>query len=58
MVAFAWAATHPEEISHPILVGAILPGLGLEEVMKRLPRPRTTVRRLRALPAPSWTTEA
>ncbi|MFE9783251.1 alpha/beta fold hydrolase [Streptomyces sp. NPDC005775] len=33
MVAFAWAAAHPEDISHLILVDAPLPGLDLEEVM-------------------------
>ncbi|MFJ8142925.1 alpha/beta fold hydrolase, partial [Streptomyces sp. NPDC096013] len=33
MVALAWAAAHPEDISHLILVDALLPGLGLEEAM-------------------------
>ncbi|MFD8257579.1 alpha/beta fold hydrolase [Streptomyces griseoluteus] len=33
MVAFAWAATHPEDLSHLILVDSLLPGLGLEEAM-------------------------
>ncbi|MFD8804398.1 alpha/beta fold hydrolase [Streptomyces sp. NPDC059597] len=31
MVAFAWAAAHPEDVSHLILVDSLLPGLGLEE---------------------------
>ncbi|MGW4194424.1 alpha/beta fold hydrolase [Streptomyces sp. NPDC005004] len=33
MVAFAWAAAHPEDVSHLILVDSLLPGLGLEEAM-------------------------
>lgn len=33
MVAFAWAAAHPEDISHLILIDSLLPGLGLEEAM-------------------------
>jgi pimeloyl-ACP methyl ester carboxylesterase len=33
MIAFAWAAAHPEDISHLILVDSLLPGLGLEEAM-------------------------
>lgn len=33
MVALAWAAAHPDDISHLILVDALLPGLGLEEAM-------------------------
>ncbi|GLY78045.1 alpha/beta fold hydrolase [Actinoallomurus iriomotensis] len=33
MVALAWAAAHPEDVSHLILVDSILPGLGLEEAM-------------------------
>ncbi|MFE4824827.1 alpha/beta fold hydrolase [Streptomyces sp. NPDC056704] len=33
MVAFAWAAAHPEDISHLILIDSLLPGLGLEETM-------------------------
>ncbi|MEW2571604.1 alpha/beta hydrolase [Streptomyces sp. NPDC047070] len=33
MVAFAWAAAHPEDISRLILVDSLLPGLGLEEAM-------------------------
>ncbi|MFE2978449.1 alpha/beta fold hydrolase [Streptomyces sp. NPDC059258] len=31
MVALAWAAAHPEEVSHLVLIDALLPGLGLEE---------------------------
>ncbi|WP_413809729.1 alpha/beta fold hydrolase [Streptomyces sp. OE57] len=33
MVALGWAAAHPEDVSHLILVDSILPGLGLEEAM-------------------------
>ncbi|SME87832.1 alpha/beta fold hydrolase [Streptomyces sp. Amel2xC10] len=33
MVAFAWAAARPEDISHLVLIDALLPGLGLEEAM-------------------------
>lgn len=33
MVALAWAAAHPDDISHLILVDAFLPGFGLEEAM-------------------------
>ncbi|GAA3878199.1 hypothetical protein GCM10022207_50720 [Streptomyces lannensis] len=33
MVAFAWAAAHPEDVSHLILIDSLLPGLGLEEAM-------------------------
>lgn len=33
MVAFAWAAAHPEDVSHLILVDSLLPGFGLEEAM-------------------------
>ncbi|NEB38515.1 alpha/beta hydrolase [Streptomyces sp. SID14515] len=33
MVALAWAAAHPDDISHLILIDALLPGLGLEEAM-------------------------
>ncbi|GAA2072568.1 alpha/beta fold hydrolase [Actinomadura alba] len=33
MVALGWAAAHPEDIAHLILVDSILPGLGLEEAM-------------------------
>ncbi|MFI6273932.1 alpha/beta fold hydrolase [Streptomyces sp. NPDC050988] len=33
MVAFAWAAAHPDDISHLVLVDSLLPGLGLEEAM-------------------------
>ncbi|MGW5047585.1 alpha/beta fold hydrolase [Streptomyces griseoluteus] len=33
MVAFAWAAAHPEDVSHLILVDSLLPGLGLEKAM-------------------------
>ncbi|MCX4818006.1 alpha/beta hydrolase [Streptomyces sp. NBC_01239] len=33
MVAFAWAAAHPVDISRLILVDSLLPGLGLEEAM-------------------------
>ncbi|MGW2483876.1 alpha/beta fold hydrolase [Streptomyces sp. NPDC001571] len=33
MIAFAWAAAHPHDISHLILVDALLPGLDLEEAM-------------------------
>ncbi|GDY68833.1 hypothetical protein SAV14893_082260 [Streptomyces avermitilis] len=33
MVALAWAAAHPDEVSHLILVDSLLPGLGLEEAM-------------------------
>ncbi|MGY5051626.1 alpha/beta fold hydrolase [Streptomyces sp. 900105755] len=33
MVAFAWSAAHPEDVSHLILVDSLLPGLGLEEAM-------------------------
>ncbi|MBA5224975.1 alpha/beta fold hydrolase [Streptomyces griseoaurantiacus] len=33
MIALAWAASHPEDISHLVLVDALLPGLGLEEAM-------------------------
>jgi pimeloyl-ACP methyl ester carboxylesterase len=33
MVAFAWAAAHPEDISQLVLVDALLPGIGLEEAM-------------------------
>ncbi|MFJ6841772.1 alpha/beta fold hydrolase [Streptomyces griseoluteus] len=33
MIAFAWAAAHPEDLSHLILIDALLPGLGLEEAM-------------------------
>lgn len=33
MVALAWAAAHPDDVSHLILVDALLPGLGLEEAM-------------------------
>lgn len=33
MVALAWAAAHPEDVSHLVLVDSLLPGLGLEEAM-------------------------
>ncbi|MFE3137442.1 alpha/beta fold hydrolase [Streptomyces scopuliridis] len=33
MVALAWAAARPEDVSHLILVDSLLPGLGLEEAM-------------------------
>lgn len=33
MVALAWAASHPDDISRLVLVDALLPGLGLEEAM-------------------------
>lgn len=33
MVALAWAAAYPDEVSHLILVDSLLPGLGLEEAM-------------------------
>lgn len=33
MIAFAWAAAHPEDVSQLILVDSLLPGLGLEEAM-------------------------
>ncbi|MGA6158716.1 alpha/beta fold hydrolase [Stenotrophomonas sp. NPDC087984] len=33
MVALAWAAAHPDDVSHLILVDSLLPGLGLEEAM-------------------------
>ncbi|MFB8140883.1 alpha/beta fold hydrolase [Streptomyces parvus] len=33
MVALAWAAAHPDDISHLILIDSLLPGLGLEEAM-------------------------
>ncbi|MEE4596669.1 alpha/beta hydrolase [Streptomyces sp. DSM 41524] len=33
MVALGWAAAHPEDVSHLILVDSILPGFGLEEAM-------------------------
>ncbi|RZU45819.1 pimeloyl-ACP methyl ester carboxylesterase [Streptomyces sp. BK022] len=33
MIAFAWAAAHPEDLSHLILIDALLPGLDLEEAM-------------------------
>ncbi|MFH8533477.1 alpha/beta fold hydrolase [Streptomyces tendae] len=33
MVAFAWAAAHPEDISRLILIDSLLPGLGLEKAM-------------------------
>ncbi|MBW0105574.1 alpha/beta fold hydrolase [Pseudonocardia sp. KRD291] len=33
MVALAWAAAHPADVSHLVLVDALLPGLGLEEAM-------------------------
>ncbi|MFF4934814.1 alpha/beta fold hydrolase [Streptomyces griseofuscus] len=33
MIALAWAASRPEDISHLVLVDPLLPGLGLEEAM-------------------------
>ncbi|SES48108.1 Pimeloyl-ACP methyl ester carboxylesterase [Streptomyces sp. yr375] len=33
MIALAWAAAHPDDISHLVLVDALLPGFGLEEAM-------------------------
>ncbi|MGW4629544.1 alpha/beta fold hydrolase [Streptomyces rubiginosohelvolus] len=33
MVALAWAASYPDDVSHLILVDSLLPGLGLEEAM-------------------------
>ncbi|MEU3027679.1 alpha/beta fold hydrolase [Streptomyces incarnatus] len=33
MVALAWAASHPDDISRLVLIDALLPGLGLEEAM-------------------------
>jgi pimeloyl-ACP methyl ester carboxylesterase len=33
MIALAWAASHPEDISHLVLIDAPLPGFGLEEAM-------------------------
>lgn len=33
MVAFAWAATHPDDVAALVLLDALLPGLGLEEAM-------------------------
>lgn len=33
MVAFAWAAAHPDDVAALVLVDALLPGLGLEEAM-------------------------
>ncbi|NRN68759.1 Pimeloyl-ACP methyl ester carboxylesterase [Kibdelosporangium sp. 4NS15] len=33
MVAFAWAASHPGDVSALVLLDALIPGLGLEEAM-------------------------
>lgn len=33
MVALAWAAAHPRDLSHLVLIDSLLPGLGLEEAM-------------------------
>ncbi|MFF9206683.1 alpha/beta fold hydrolase [Streptomyces sp. NPDC014986] len=33
MVALAWAASHPDDISRLVLIDSLLPGLGLEEAM-------------------------
>jgi pimeloyl-ACP methyl ester carboxylesterase len=33
MVAFAWAASHPGDVSTLVLLDALIPGLGLEEAM-------------------------
>jgi pimeloyl-ACP methyl ester carboxylesterase len=33
MVAFAWAAAHPEDVAALVLLDSLLPGLGLEEAM-------------------------
>ncbi|MFE5144541.1 alpha/beta fold hydrolase [Streptomyces fagopyri] len=33
MVALAWAASHPDDVSRLVLIDSMLPGLGLEEVM-------------------------
>jgi pimeloyl-ACP methyl ester carboxylesterase len=33
MVAFAWAAAHPDDVVALVLLDALLPGLGLEEAM-------------------------
>jgi pimeloyl-ACP methyl ester carboxylesterase len=33
MVALGWAAAHPGDLSHLVLVDALLPGFGLEEAM-------------------------
>ncbi|MFS8362103.1 alpha/beta fold hydrolase [Streptomyces sp. CWNU-52B] len=33
MIALAWAAAHPDDISHLVLIDSFLPGFGLEEAM-------------------------
>ena len=33
MVAFAWAAAHPDDVAALVLIDAVLPGLGLEQAM-------------------------